>query len=539
MPITEGGTFAPQQNIVSPGVFTRENDLSTLAQGVANIGAAIVAPFADGPAFFPATISEVSSLESMFGVADGVYYGPYTAKEYLQEQGIVTVVRVGGLTGYWQKNPLIVYAQPGTWNRNGDIGAITSDSFISLDDANYTTTFNYQQSSSVWNITGSVALGGNKPAGFMTASLKFSKLTGSAASSSINSFIVSLGTVANSATLNNLLYVSASKGKLFEITTRQLTNRFSTSVTSNGKTVGKTSAYTLAVFDYEKSRISGSLSISGPISSAILNFDTAWGDLGSGSINRAPIAKPSYLNYLTNSYVLNGSDIIYGLVFSKHTANQATSFYTASIGGNSSGLPGSTLSSSVKIQSRYDISRLNLNGDITVQFGDISDTSRLIPTQVDGGDGTTLSGSILYAGQTVQIGSITNVLFNRKNVITTQTGATLTALPYFFLTSSVQGQNVDSATAISTAFDESTTTNYLFSSSYFNEQLTVNNTFFNYDSTGTVNLRSGSFASVRVTGACNSGAELNGAISGAFGKYNGSFSSADNTGRYSLAEVFM
>ena len=109
MPIQEGGTFAPTQNIVSPGVFTRENDLSGLAQGVANIGGAIVAPFADGPAFFPATITDVATLESRFGVADGVYYGPYTAKEYLQQQGIVTVVRVGGLTGYWQKNPLIVY----------------------------------------------------------------------------------------------------------------------------------------------------------------------------------------------------------------------------------------------------------------------------------------------------------------------------------------------------------------------------------------------------------------------------------------------
>jgi hypothetical protein len=138
MPIQEGGTFAPTQNIVSPGVFTRENDLSALAQGVANIGGAIVAPFADGPAFFPATISDVSTLESTFGVADGVYYGPYTAKEYLQQQGIVTVVRVGGLTGYWQKNPLIVYAQPGIWQRAGSAGALQrTKSYIFVD---YTST---------------------------------------------------------------------------------------------------------------------------------------------------------------------------------------------------------------------------------------------------------------------------------------------------------------------------------------------------------------------------------------------------------------
>ena len=134
MPITEGGRFAPTQNIVSPGVFTRELDQSGLAQGVANIGGAIVAPFADGPAFFPRTITEVSTLESTFGVADGVYYGPYTAKEYLLQQGIVTVVRVGGLTGYWQKNPLIVYAQPGTWQRATSAGALVrTQSYLNID----------------------------------------------------------------------------------------------------------------------------------------------------------------------------------------------------------------------------------------------------------------------------------------------------------------------------------------------------------------------------------------------------------------------
>ena len=103
MPITEGGKFSPVQQIVSPGVFTRENDLSGLAQGVANIGGAIVAPFSDGPAFIPTLIDNVAELEEKFGTADGIYYGPYTAKEYLLEQGVVTVVRVGGLTGREQR----------------------------------------------------------------------------------------------------------------------------------------------------------------------------------------------------------------------------------------------------------------------------------------------------------------------------------------------------------------------------------------------------------------------------------------------------
>ncbi len=45
MPITEGGKFSPVDRIVSPGVFTRENDLSGVAQGVAEIGAVVLAPF--------------------------------------------------------------------------------------------------------------------------------------------------------------------------------------------------------------------------------------------------------------------------------------------------------------------------------------------------------------------------------------------------------------------------------------------------------------------------------------------------------------
>ena len=53
MPITEGGRFTPNDRIVSPGVFTRENDLSGITQGVADIGAAIVAPFPKGPGFAP------------------------------------------------------------------------------------------------------------------------------------------------------------------------------------------------------------------------------------------------------------------------------------------------------------------------------------------------------------------------------------------------------------------------------------------------------------------------------------------------------
>lgn len=124
MPITEGGRFSPVDRIVSPGVFSRENDLSGLAQGVADIGAAIVAPFPKGPGFTPTICESTADLEERFGVADGVYYGPYTAKDYLVQKGFVTVCRVGALTGYHQNYPFAIYAVKGTWNRLVDIAEL-------------------------------------------------------------------------------------------------------------------------------------------------------------------------------------------------------------------------------------------------------------------------------------------------------------------------------------------------------------------------------------------------------------------------------
>ena len=128
MAIQEGGRFSPTNQIVSPGVFTRENDLSGVAAGVTDIGGVIVAPFAKGPAFKPTLFTDINELQTQFGVPDGVYYGPYTAAEYLKERGLVTVCRVGGLTGYEQKYPFALLATRGTWNRHGSAGALNSGS---------------------------------------------------------------------------------------------------------------------------------------------------------------------------------------------------------------------------------------------------------------------------------------------------------------------------------------------------------------------------------------------------------------------------
>ena len=98
------------ERIVSPGVFTRENDLSFLAQGVGEIGAAFIGPFKQGPAFIPTIVRTQSEFEEIFGTPDGTYYTEYAVQRYLQEAGSATIVRVGGIGGYHQVAPLAIVA---------------------------------------------------------------------------------------------------------------------------------------------------------------------------------------------------------------------------------------------------------------------------------------------------------------------------------------------------------------------------------------------------------------------------------------------
>ena len=165
MPIQEGGSFSPDNRIVAPGVFTRENDQSGVASGIADIGGVVVAPFAKGPAFAPTAFTNVNTLQNRFGLPDGIYYGPYTAAEYLTERGLVTVCRVGGLTGYQQAYPFAIWAVSGSYSRLGSVGALntgssyvyfsgsitnnysesisfTSSSVMTVNSASFTLTFN-------------------------------------------------------------------------------------------------------------------------------------------------------------------------------------------------------------------------------------------------------------------------------------------------------------------------------------------------------------------------------------------------------------
>lgn len=142
------------EKIVSPGVFTRENDLSFLAQGIGEIGAAIIGPFHKGPAFVPTVVNTQSEFEQIFGTPDGTYYTGYTVQNYLREAGVVTIVRVGHIGGYTHVDPIAIKVQA---SGSGDIKVVGSlfvthngDEEVGLPN----TTIDTQPSASSFSISG-------------------------------------------------------------------------------------------------------------------------------------------------------------------------------------------------------------------------------------------------------------------------------------------------------------------------------------------------------------------------------------------------
>ena len=150
------------EKIVSPGVFTRENDLSFLSQGIGEIGAAIIGPFHKGPAFVPTVVSSQSEFEEIFGTPNGDYYSGYTVQNYLREAGVATIVRVGHMGGYTHAAPLaiklsgegtkddkIIGVFHGTDNLADADGSITTELYD-------TTVLEAQASASAFTISGSL-----------------------------------------------------------------------------------------------------------------------------------------------------------------------------------------------------------------------------------------------------------------------------------------------------------------------------------------------------------------------------------------------
>ena len=105
------------ETIISPGVFTRENDQSFLPQGIGAIGAAFVGPTVKGPAFVPTLIRNgFNDFIRKFGDQNPETYVPFAVKEYLRNAGVVTVVRVLAGGGYQYLGNDIAYIVNDTTN---------------------------------------------------------------------------------------------------------------------------------------------------------------------------------------------------------------------------------------------------------------------------------------------------------------------------------------------------------------------------------------------------------------------------------------
>lgn len=86
--------------LVSPGVFTLENDLTFLPKGISEIGAAFIGPTLKGPAFRPVIVESPADFQRTFGLTSPNFYTPYAVMQYLSEASRATIVRVLGLSGY-------------------------------------------------------------------------------------------------------------------------------------------------------------------------------------------------------------------------------------------------------------------------------------------------------------------------------------------------------------------------------------------------------------------------------------------------------
>jgi len=165
------------EKLVSPGVFTRENDLSFLQQGVAEIGAAFIGPFKEGP-LVPTIVNSQAEFEEYYGVVDDTYYTGLAVQNYLREAGTATICRVAGVGGYTAQNPILIKAVSGsvsaslavlfsTSNATGGLSDTTitddiSGSFIISGSAlgfNGTGSLVYENSNNIEAIFGTSALG--------------------------------------------------------------------------------------------------------------------------------------------------------------------------------------------------------------------------------------------------------------------------------------------------------------------------------------------------------------------------------------------
>lgn len=88
------------QEIVSPGVYSQEQDLSFIPPGQQAVGLAIIGPTEKGAAFIPTDVTSYSDFVAKFGTGTSETYTPQAAYMYLQTGNTIKIVRILGAGGW-------------------------------------------------------------------------------------------------------------------------------------------------------------------------------------------------------------------------------------------------------------------------------------------------------------------------------------------------------------------------------------------------------------------------------------------------------
>ena len=84
-----------QETLISPGVLTRENDLSAITQGPVTVGLALVGPTVTGPVNIPTVVTSYSDFRNRFG---GMFTSGGANYEYLTSIAVRNYFQQGGST---------------------------------------------------------------------------------------------------------------------------------------------------------------------------------------------------------------------------------------------------------------------------------------------------------------------------------------------------------------------------------------------------------------------------------------------------------
>lgn len=104
------------EKIVSAGVFTKENDLSFVAQGVGAIGATVIGPTQKGPALVPVQSQTATEFYAKLGYSSLKDYTAKTVEGYFNGgAGVVTTVRVLGNESYSTVYTALQAGGSGSW----------------------------------------------------------------------------------------------------------------------------------------------------------------------------------------------------------------------------------------------------------------------------------------------------------------------------------------------------------------------------------------------------------------------------------------